>query len=410
MISRVRRWWAFLREDSGFRAVLIVFLASRLALEVVGWVAGLRVPGGRPPQKFGIPDAPAFLDMWIRWDSQWYLAIAERGYWLRPDGLPMPQAFFPLYPLLVRVLSAATGLSLEAAGLLLANAGFLLGLAAFYRLVEAGWGGDAAVRAGAYLVLFPAGFYFSALYTEGLYFAFVAGAFLFASRDRWREAGLCGMGAALTRNGGVLLAAALAVAYLARRGFSPRRIRRDALWLGLVPAGLVLYMAYLAATTGDPLAYVDAEHRWGRALHPPWVGVAQAVGNIVEPPPPQAGSPHVYHSAYRPPYRRLYSTLDLAAAGLFAFLAVYGVRRRWLPPGEAVFLAASLLTALSAPALQPMTPLPSMWRSVAVLFPGFTVLALLAAERPAVDQVVRVAFPVLQGLFFLLYTTWNWIA
>lgn len=388
----------------------MAFLASRLALEIVGWVAGLRVPGGRPPQSFGVPQTLPFLDMWIRWDSQWFLAIAKDGYWLRPDGLPMSQAFFPLYPLLMRALAAATGLSLEVAGLLLANAAFLAGLAAFYRLAADRWGREAAVRAGTYLVLFPAGFYFSALYTEGLYFAFVAGAFLSASRARWREAGLCGMGAALTRNGGAVLLVVLLWAYLAQRGFSLRRVRPDVAWLGLVGAGLGLYMAYLAATTGNPLAYVDAEHRWGRALHPPWAGVSQAVMNIIEEPPPPGGRPEVFRPAYRPPFRRLYSTLDLGAAALFGFLLLYGLRRRWLPGEQALFLAAGLLLPLSAPALQSMTPIPSMWRYVAVLFPGFTVLALWAGERPAADQAVRVAFPMLQGLFFLLYTTWNWIA
>ena len=39
----------------------------------------------------------AAVDVWSRWDSEWYLRIAESGYdW--PSSTP---AFFPLYPLLV---------------------------------------------------------------------------------------------------------------------------------------------------------------------------------------------------------------------------------------------------------------------------------------------------------------------
>jgi hypothetical protein len=39
----------------------------------------------------------AVFDVWARWDSDWYLRIAESGYdW--PSSSP---AFFPLYPLLV---------------------------------------------------------------------------------------------------------------------------------------------------------------------------------------------------------------------------------------------------------------------------------------------------------------------
>ena len=40
------------------------------------------------------------VDVWARWDSDWYLRIAENGYsW--PSSTP---AFFPLYPLLVACL------------------------------------------------------------------------------------------------------------------------------------------------------------------------------------------------------------------------------------------------------------------------------------------------------------------
>lgn len=394
-------------RDPGFRGVLIVFIASRLALEVVGWVAGQRVPGGRPPQPFPDPDAPGFLDMWIRWDSQWFLEIARRGYWER-EGLPVPQAFFPLYPLLMRWLAPIFGGEAYLAGLFISNAAFLLGLWAFHRLVAERWGHEAAGRAATYLVLFPTSFYFSALYTEGLFFGFAAAAFYFAFNERWPAAGLAGMGAALTRNGGVFLFVPLAWEYMSRRGFSLRRIDRRAAWLGLIPAGLGLYMLYLANATGNPFAFVEAEHRWGRAVHAPWVGVARAAANVIQPPPPAPVRPGRYIGAYRPWYRRLYSALDLAAVSLFAVLLAFGWRRR-LPGSLLIFMAIGLLLPISAPALESMTPLPSMTRYVAVLFPGFVSLALLA-ERPWLDRAVLTAFPVLQGLFFLLFTTWNWIA
>ncbi len=411
-------------RDPGFKAVLLTFAVSRLALEVVGWVALWRVPGGVPPQPWPMPEAPGLLEIWIRWDSQWFLEIARRGYWLR-NGLPMPQAFFPLYPLSIRYLAPLLGGQFYLAGLAIANAGFLAGLAAFYTLVAERWGRDAAVRAATYLILFPAGFYFSALYTEGLFFGLAVGAYLWAARQRWALAGLCGMGAALTRNLGVFLFIPLAWEYLARRGLLPLApgepfralppLRRlpglagaRAAWLLLIPLGLGLYMGYLFKTTGNPLAYVDAEHRWGRAVNYPWAGLRQAVANVIAEPPPKPDRPGRYHNAYRPPYRRLYSALDLAGWALFALLLVSAWRRR-LPYSFLIFLAGGLYFPLAAPALHSMTPLPSMWRYMAVLFPGFVSLALLG-ERPGVDCAVLIAFPMLQALFFLLFATWNWIA
>ena len=57
----------------------------------------------------------------VRWDSQWYAGIARSGYGhtvLHPDGRHLSDyAFFPLYPLLERVVAALTGLAYVDAGL-----------------------------------------------------------------------------------------------------------------------------------------------------------------------------------------------------------------------------------------------------------------------------------------------------
>lgn len=389
--------------------ILELFLASRLTLVLVGWVANLRVPGGHPPQPFGLTDAPLIWDMWIRWDSQWFLEIARLGgYWTR-QGLPLPQAFFPLYPLLMRFLSPLFGGRTYLAGLAISNLALLAGCVILHQLLAQRWSSRIAARAVAYVILFPTGFFLSALYTEGLFFFAAVAAFYAAARRRWFLAGLMATAAALTRNLGVFLAPALALEYLSQRGFRWRQVSRDILWLGLVPLGLGLYMYYLYATVGDPLAFLHAEQRWGRHLAYPWQSLALAASYVLQPAPPQPAFPQgVFVSAWRHAYRRLYSALDLTASLTFLALAFYAWRRK-VPPGQILFLLAGVVIPLSAPALRSMTPIPSMTRYVAVLFPGFTSLAFLG-ENPTADRALWVAFPMLQGLFFLLFTTWNWIA
>ena len=57
-------------------------------------------------------------------------------------------------------------------------------------------------------------------------------------------------------------------------GLRPRyRLRRDALWLALVPLGLVLYMGHLALAGGDPLAPFHAEAVWKRHFAGPYGGI-----------------------------------------------------------------------------------------------------------------------------------------
>ena len=61
-----------------------------------GWLSN-RARSASSPSAPRSPALGAAVDVWARWDSDWYLRIAEGGYaW--PSSTP---AFFPLYPLLV---------------------------------------------------------------------------------------------------------------------------------------------------------------------------------------------------------------------------------------------------------------------------------------------------------------------
>ena len=77
-----------------------------------------------------------------------YLDIARRGY----SGTDM--AFFPLYPLLIRIAGGAIGNYLVG-GLLISNAALFFGLLFFYKLVEHQWDRAVALRAIFYVSIFP---------------------------------------------------------------------------------------------------------------------------------------------------------------------------------------------------------------------------------------------------------------
>src|SRR5437660_1226444 len=61
-----------------------------------------------------------------RWDAVWYLGIAHHGYTIEAGGAARSTAFFPLYPLLVRVFA---GFSRSPGALLVAS--YVVSLAAF---------------------------------------------------------------------------------------------------------------------------------------------------------------------------------------------------------------------------------------------------------------------------------------
>ncbi|NYI88929.1 hypothetical protein HNR02_002252 [Amycolatopsis endophytica] len=182
------------------------------------------------------------------WDGQWYLRIAEHGYELGPTtdalGHPnpfTPRAFFPAYPFLVRLVSAAVGTT--AAAVLVSLAAGLCtayGLARLGRLVRGG-----SRRAGYILVaLFaatPMSVVLTMAYTEALFCALAVWTLVALLERRWELAGVCCAFAGLVRSSALALVVAVAVVAviaLARREGGGRPL----VALALAPAGLFGYL------------------------------------------------------------------------------------------------------------------------------------------------------------------------
>src|SRR5215210_8188518 len=104
------------RDSEAFRAALRVAVTTRVAVLLVAIFAALSfgpASGGLARENADKFDDPALthaladplLAPLARWDSVWYLRIADSGY---GDSAPRA-AFFPLYPLLVRAVGTILG-------------------------------------------------------------------------------------------------------------------------------------------------------------------------------------------------------------------------------------------------------------------------------------------------------------
>ncbi len=362
--------------------------------------AGLTMPFGATGDVLAAPLG--------RWDSVWFLAIADGGY---GDGAR--EAFFPLYPLLVRVAGAPVGSALIG-GALLSTVLLGVALVLLHRLVALDH--EPAVARNAVLVtaLFPMAFFFSAVYSESLFLALSVGAVYAARRERWMWAGLLGMLAATTRSAGVLLLVPLATIYLwdvARPSLRARRpLRADALWLALVPLGLALYCAFLALDGHDPRAPFQAQEVWFRSFAGPfvgawdglqaaWQGARQLLSGAREP---------VYFTAWGgDPFLGARHNIELFAWLGLALVATAGVLRR-LPAAYGAYVVAALALPLSYPvAPQPLMSLP---RFIAVLFPLAIWLAVWMTGRAARERIVLAAFAVGLAIYTAIFATWHWVA
>lgn len=269
-----------------WRTLLVMLIASRLALEVVGLLAVGVLPGPASlPSRNLAYHAPvaAALDVWAAWDSEWYLLIADRGYDVRaymaergsPYDAEGTAGFLPLYPLLVRLLQPLLGP--VGAGVLVSALALLGAAALLFRLVadEAG-GGELGRRAGiaavAALLLHPMSLFLTAVYAESLFLVLTLAAFVAARRDRFLVAAAAAAGAALTRPFGVLLALPLAIEWWRARRQRPSTVAARWGWAaaGAPVAALAGFMTFLGETLGDPWAYFERQSRWRGSMGGPW--------------------------------------------------------------------------------------------------------------------------------------------
>ena len=217
--------------------VLTVFAASRLFYLIAGSLLAPIIPVS-PLQRQTSLFPFDTLSIWANFDGEHYVNVAESDY---AQDSP---AFFPLYPLLMRLVATLFGgpVSREALsvyGVLISLIAFLFALYFVYRIAEEGWGARVAQGTVLALAFFPTSFFFNAVYTESLFLALSAGA-VWAARvrkDLLLASALAGLATA-TRSVGVLLLIPLVAEWSDRQEYGWR-----AVYLALVPSGLVAYMA-----------------------------------------------------------------------------------------------------------------------------------------------------------------------
>ncbi|HEY2507239.1 MAG TPA: mannosyltransferase family protein [Streptosporangiaceae bacterium] len=218
----------------------------------------------------------AFTD-WNKWDSLWFLQIAQHGY----SNQNASAAFFPGYPLLIRAVGYLSFGHLLVAAYIVSNAALLAALCVLYRLTDRELGAEAARRAVLYLAIFPTAFFLFDTYSEALFLLCVLASLSLARSRHWLWAGLAGAGATLTRSIGIVLILALAVEALhqmredGRDGVSPRRVRAAAalrLGASLLPAaGAGSYLLYWQLRFHDWYTPIRVENtNWDRSFAAPW--------------------------------------------------------------------------------------------------------------------------------------------
>ena len=343
------------------QALLVIgatFIASRILLVLIALVVEFALPLGYARPSYSLSPVLASL---TGSDSVYLLGIAANGY----HALPISQnyldwAFFPFYPIVVRIVSFVTFGDLAWAGILVANLATLSGAWLVYRLGETRLGHFRAMLAVVYLLIAPGAVAFGMAYTDSLFLFLAVASVYAAEQGRW---GLMGVGyalATLTRLPGIFLIIPLLLIVLA----SDRRSIRAGLPLVLGPAALGGFTVYLWMQFGVWFAYLQAQASWSNPAN------TVAGGGL-----PAGVEPLV--------------ALLIATLLFYVFLLVY-MRPDRLDIPSISYVLVSLLTVFGSLRLL------SVGRYLAVVWP----FSWLIAGRA---RYVSILWPVISGAFFCLY-------
>jgi hypothetical protein len=393
----IRRWW----QSPDTRIVLPIHLSSRLGVILVGFLAVILI--GFPPEaekRWRIYDND-FLDLPARWDTGWYLGIANVGYQYLPTAEEDHQqniAFFPAYPLAMRYLSAVFGRQPLWTGVVISICAFYFALVYFLRLARSELGNEErAVTAALLLATYPFAVFFSAAYTESLFLLTLVGAvYHFRQNQLWRSA-LWGFVCGLTRPPGCFLSIVLGLMAVAPmwdaehwRAILPPPIGWPNMGRRLLVAsapglGMLTFSAFVYQLTGNPFQWTMQNVAWGR--------VYRGLDSIVSDRFDFITNNGLYNYAST-------QTIDLfySLAVLLALVAVVPVYRRFGLP-YAVFIILNVLPPMSAGGML------SMGRVTSILFPVFL---WLGAAVPARHRGALIMFfALLQGFVAAMFFTWR---
>jgi hypothetical protein len=234
---------------------------------------------------------PTFESYFTTWDAGHYLYLSEHGYHAGHEQC----AFYPLWPLLIRWFSIATGGDHIISGMILANGFSLAGFFIFFRLVAKRLGEPIAWRSVALLAAFPGSLFFQFIYSESLFF-FLVMLLCFALEENLLSlAFVSALLLPMTRAVGIFCVLPIAIHLVARwsRQFalntekrfglvhcigtfphhaqpdtvgtvSACTIRPANLWLPVAPFyGWAVYFVLMWRWTGNPFEGFEAQRFWG---------------------------------------------------------------------------------------------------------------------------------------------------
>ncbi|MGK7956324.1 MAG: hypothetical protein AB4063_13905 [Crocosphaera sp.] len=257
--------------DNQWLFVLLMGLLSRgvIIITMVFIAPLLSISSGNNTINFG-------WEVFSAWDSSLYQKIAANGYDKLGTEPGANVAFFPLFPLLIR-LGMNLGVPSKFVGIFINNAAFFLALFVVYIWVKKTNGSSAARWVVAILAWCPSSIFGTVIYTEGLFLLFSSLALFTFDNKQYIQTMVWGTLASATRITGLaLIPTFLFIAWRKKLSFMAYIA---ALGSG---GGTLLYSLYCWFNFNDPIAFITVQYtQWQRKQGFDWEGWMQMFAEII---------------------------------------------------------------------------------------------------------------------------------
>ncbi|MBU5637957.1 glycosyltransferase family 39 protein [Geomonas sp. Red69] len=374
--------------NSYIKKLTIITVLTKAVILAVIWAGYYLVPFNVPAHYanfiYPIGEPVSLASAFKTWDANHYLYLADAWY----SPYHISNAFYPLFPFLVRVVGSLTFGNNLVAGLILSTTFTVLSMVYLFRLIGKTHGEEVAYRSCLMLLAFPTSFYLGLVYTESLFLMLALMLLYYLRENKTTPSFICAFLLPLTRPTGILVIVPALAAILpclrAKESFELKKL--------LTPAGFVAgygtYLLLMDLSTGDPFAGFDAQkvflanNSLLNLLHP----IDWFLNNFV----------------YLDFTLNGFSTSILNRV-FFVFYAVVAVLsyKKLDKTMFAYLLVMGLVPAMTG-------SLTSYMRYVAMAFPLFVYLAIKLRGRMAYCYLIPCAL--VQVVFVLVHASSRWIA
>jgi len=323
---------------------------------------------------------------WLNYDGLNYLQIIQNGY--NPNYQTELRVFFPLYPLIVKLISfnvfnpipVGLGISLLAIFASLFSFHYLLKLDKTNQ--------EQRTRILTLLLLFPTSYYFLAFYTESIFLLLALLIFITLKQKRFLLAGVLTALITATRITGLAL-----VPVFFWECYQYYRKTKKLIWqIFLAPMGFFLYLLYAQFNSGSALAIINSQKNWNRPLGilGPCYAFKDGLSKFL------FGSSYTHHDLFG----RSMEIVEFLTAIFLVIMIIYGFKR--LKTSYWLYIFFSSVPIFFSGAL------PSIHRYVLVMFPIYILLGQNLSKKKF--YLLSVFFAALLIYFTALYLRNYWVA